>query len=141
MDSLYHHSSGIQIRFNDVDMLGHVTNSAYPQYFDLGRMAYINEVFGEQISWDRQGLILVSISIDFMNSIKLYDKVKVRTKVVRIGNKSLEMVQDIYNETTNLVAAKSKAIMVGYNGVDEVSIPIPELWRQKIADFEKALLA
>jgi acyl-CoA thioester hydrolase len=140
MDSLYLHSSEIQIRFNDVDMLGHVTNSAYPQYFDLGRMAYINEVFGEQMSWNREGLILVSISIDFMSSIKLYDRVRVRTKVVRIGNKSLEMAQDIFNETTNLVSAKSRAVMVGFNGIEEVSIPIPEHWRRQIADFEKDLL-
>jgi acyl-CoA thioester hydrolase len=140
MEPKYLHFCNLQIRFNDVDMLGHVTNSAYPQYFDLGRMAYINEVFGEQMSWNREGLILVSISINFLNSIKLYDKVQVRTKVVRIGNKSLEMVQDILNETTSRIAATSRAVLVGYNGMEEVSIPIPERWRGQIAKFEKDLL-
>lgn len=140
MEPKYLHSCNLQIRFNDVDMLGHVTNSAYPQYFDLGRMAYINEVFGEQMSWNREGLILVSISINFLNSIKLYDKVQVRTKVVRIGYKSLEMAQDILNETTSRIAATSSAVLVGYNGMEEVSIPIPERWRGQIAKFEKDLL-
>jgi acyl-CoA thioester hydrolase len=92
------------------------------------------------MSWNREGLILVSISINFLNSIKLYDKVQVRTKVVRIGNKSLEMVQDILNETTSRIAATSRAVLVGYNGMEEVSIPIPERWRGQIAKFEKDLL-
>lgn len=134
------HSSPIQIRFNDVDMLGHATNSVYPQYFDLGRMAYFESVLGERMDWRFDGLIMVSISIDFVAQIKLYDSVVVRTKIIRLGNKSLDMVQDLYNETTGKIVAKSNGVMVGYNGKEEVSIPIPTRWRERIAAFESDVL-
>jgi acyl-CoA thioester hydrolase len=83
---------------------------------------------------------MVSISIDFVAQVKLYDTVFVRTKIIRLGNKSLDMVQDIFNETTGKVVAKSKGVMVGYNGADEASIPIPTRWRERIAAFESDVL-
>lgn len=42
----YFHSTPIQIRFNDIDQLGHATNSVYQQYFDLGKMAYLDQEIG-----------------------------------------------------------------------------------------------
>ena len=130
----------IQIRFNDLDRLDHVTNSVYQQYFDLGRMEYFRKVFQEQMDWSVEGLILASVAIDFLNPIKLYDEIVVRTKIYKIGNKSLKMSQELYNLTTGKVAATSKSAMVGYNNSKEITITIPERWRKKIADFEQDLL-
>ncbi len=133
----YHHTTPVQLRFNDIDMLGHTTNSVYQQYFDLGRMEYIKDVLEEKMNWQSEGLILVNISISFMSPIKLNDDIEVRTKVVKLGNKSLEMIQEVYNISTSQVAAQSKAVMVGFNGTKEVSIPLPERWRSSIIAFEK----
>lgn len=132
----YFHSTPIQIRFNDIDQLGHATNSVYQQYFDLGRMEYFNEVLKEQMDWEVEGLILASISIEYLNPIKLYDKVIVRSKIHHIGNKSLKMSQDLFDESTGKIAATSKATMVGYSNKDESTIRIPERWRKSIFAYE-----
>ena len=95
----YFHKHPIQKRFSDIDMLGHVTNSIYQQYFDLGRMYYFSEVLNEKMDWQDEGLILVSININFMAQVKLYEDIEVRTKIVKLGNKSLEMHQQIFNLT------------------------------------------
>ena len=34
----------IQIRFNDVDRLGHVNNNSYFSYYDLGKEEYLNNI-------------------------------------------------------------------------------------------------
>lgn len=132
----YFHSTPLQIRFNDIDQLGHATNSVYQQYFDLGRMEYFNEVLKEQMDWEVEGLILASISIEYLNPIKLYDKVIVRSKIHHIGNKSLKMSQDLFDESTGKIAATSKATMVGYSNKDESTIRIPERWRKSIFAYE-----
>lgn len=132
----YFHSTPIQIRFNDIDQLGHATNSVYQQYFDLGRMEYFNEVLKEQMDWEVEGLILASISIEYLNPIKLYDKVIVRSKIHHIGNKSLKMSQDLFDESTGKIAATSKATMVGYSNKYESTIRIPERWRKSIFAYE-----
>lgn len=137
MEYTIYYTYPVQIRFNDIDLLGHVTNSAYPQYFDLGRMAYFNAVLKEQMDWQQEGLILVSIQIDFKSQIILYDKVLVRTKVVRLGNKSLTMLQELINETTGSVAATSMATMVAYSSEKGESIVMPGRWRQRIMEHEQ----
>lgn len=133
----FYHYCPLQIRFNDIDTLGHATNSVYQQYFDLGRMEYFSDVLQEQMDWQEEGLILVSININYLAPVKLYDEIEVRTKIVKLGNKSLEMVQQVYNLTNQSVAAESKSIMVGFSGKIQQSIPVAERWRKRIANFEK----
>ena len=133
----YFHSTSIQIRFNDIDKLGHVTNSVYQQYFDLGRMAYFNDVLKEQMDWEVEGLILANITIDYINPIELHDQIIVRTKVYNIGNKSLKMCQELYNNTTSLIAASSKSVMVAYSNKTKTTLKVPERWVVSILSFEK----
>jgi acyl-CoA thioester hydrolase len=136
----YYHITPIQIRFNDIDQLGHVTNSVYQQYLDLGKMSYFNDVLKELMDWEIEGLILASISIDYINPIKLNDKVVVRTKIYSIGNKSLKMSQEIFDESTGKIIASSKATMVAYSNKNESTIMVPERWRRSIIAFERDVL-
>jgi acyl-CoA thioesterase FadM len=41
----------IQIRFNDIDLAGHVHNAIYLSYFEQGRLDFFN-----RFSWRRLGL-------------------------------------------------------------------------------------
>lgn len=132
----YHHSTPIQIRFNDIDQLGHATNSVYQQYFDLGKMNYFNKVLEEQMDWEAEGLILASITIDYLTPIFLNDKVMVRSKIYQIGNKSLKMSQDLFDESTGQVAATSKSTMVCFSNKQQSTLVIPKRWRDRIAAFE-----
>ncbi len=136
----FYHFTPIQIRFNDIDQLSHVTNSVYQQYFDLGRMSYFNEVLREQMDWEAEGLILANISIDFLNPIELYDEVEVHTKIYHIGNKSVKMHQELFNKSRQNIAASSKSIMVCYSNSSKTTLVVPERWRKSIAEFEKDML-
>lgn len=46
MEGNFKHITPIQIRFNDIDHLGHVNNNAYFAYYDLGKERYIIDVLG-----------------------------------------------------------------------------------------------
>jgi len=136
----YFHSYPIQIRFNDIDQLGHVTNSVYQQYFDLGKMTYFEQVLGERMDFQTEGLIVVTLTINFLSSVKLYDEVEVRTKVTRLGNKSLDIEQEIFDKTSGETVAECKSVMVGFKGSTEESILIPDRWRGRIVEFETDVL-
>jgi acyl-CoA thioester hydrolase len=137
MDYKFFQTSPLQMRFSDIDMLGHATNSIYQQYFDLGRMKYFKDVLMEEMDWREEGLILVNFAVNYISQIKLYDEIEVRTKVVKLGNKSLHILQQVFNITRNEIAAEGKSIMVGYHGNSGVSIPVPMRWRERIVRFEK----
>ncbi|MGE0078956.1 MAG: acyl-CoA thioesterase [Bacteroidales bacterium] len=135
----FYHYTPIQIRFNDIDQLEHVTNSVYQQYYDLGRLSYFEDVLKEHMNWDVEGPVLASISIEFLLPIRLFDKIEVRSKIFEVGNKSIKMTQEIYNHTKGEVSSTSKAVMVNFSNSSGKTLPVPDKWRKQIAEFEKDL--
>lgn len=49
---VFHHALPIQLRFNDVDKFGHVNNTVYFSFYDLGRLnispPYVREWTGKR---------------------------------------------------------------------------------------------
>jgi acyl-CoA thioester hydrolase len=127
----------IQIRFNDIDGLKHVNNSVYFNYFDLGRVAYFKDIFRGTVDYFENGLIIASTKTDFFKQVSLEDSIEVVTKVVRIGNKSFDLLQQVRDAENQEIICESTTVMVCFNFKENQSMPIPEEWRQLIDAFEK----
>ncbi len=136
-DIQFNHSTAIQIRFNDVDGLGHVNNTTIQEYFDLGRMYYMNAVFSDTIFKGDETVIVVNINTDFFTPVYLKDELEVKTAIVGIGTKSLKMVQQVSCKETGRVKASCKSVMVGFNKVTEQSLELLPEWRDAISRWEK----
>lgn len=133
----FYHSLPVQIRFNDVDMARHINNSAYNEFFDLGRLDYFIKVIGRNMDFDGISLVIASIHIDFFKPIFLDDQIKVRSKVISIGNKSLDMVQEITRKGESAPAASATTVMVCFDYLNQTSVLLPDVWIQKIREFEQ----
>lgn len=131
------HIIEIQIRFNDIDGLGHVNNSVYAQYFDMGRQNYFETLNEGPINWKKAGLIIASTHTDFLFPIFLKDRIKVGTRILKIGNKSLKMEQIIFDEITHQTKATCQSVMVGFDPITNESMVIPDFWRNTIYDYEE----
>jgi acyl-CoA thioester hydrolase len=130
-------TTNIQIRFNDIDGLGHVNNSVYSQYFDQGRMQYFTHLNnGEDVDWHEARLIIASTHIDFIKPVFLNEPIEVHTAVYKLGNKSLKMIQKLINTSTGELKATCKSVMVGFDPVLSEAIVLPPNWRQAIAAFD-----
>ena len=64
------HITAIQIRFNDIDIAGHINNAIYMEYSDLAKMHYFNEVFKNTINWKEKGFVLAHFSLDYFEDRK-----------------------------------------------------------------------
>ncbi|MBU8891572.1 MAG: acyl-CoA thioesterase [Bacteroidales bacterium] len=135
----FFHKTPIQIRFNDIDIMAHVNNSVYQNYFDMARMHYFEEIFEQKMNWKEKALVLAKISIEYLNPIFLDEEIIVLSKVYKLGNKSLQMTQEIVNATTNEIKAKNDAVLVAYESKSNESAPLSVDWRNKIVKFEKDL--
>ncbi|AHW59908.1 acyl-CoA thioester hydrolase [Draconibacterium orientale] len=133
------HSVPVQIRFNDIDLMGHVYNAKYQEFFDLARLNYFKTVLGELISWTHKGLIIASVKVDYLQPTFLEDEIHVETSVSSLGEKSLEMTQAVYKNHNPEPVAICKSVMVCFDMKARVSEPIPEVWRKKFTDFEPGL--
>lgn len=138
-NSKYLHSVSIQVRFNDVDIVGHVNNVMHHHYLDYARLQYFKKVFGCNIDWnDRLALVLASITSDFLVPIEMDDDVFVETKIWRLGNKSLQMSQRIISKKNaeTVINTESSTVLVGFDQVEKYAVEIPQEWKEKIIAFE-----
>ncbi len=133
----FHQESPVQIRFNDIDLLGHVNNATLQEYFDLGRMHYIHEAFGDELFKGNKALIIASIHTDFVMPTFLREDIVVKTAILRIGEKSLQMEQHLVETNTNEVKAVCKSVMVAIDKQMHQSIVMPQSWRDKIGKLEQ----
>jgi len=135
----FFHKTGIQIRFNDIDVLQHVNNTVYQNYFDSARFHYFKQVLGKGRFENDQWVVLATITIDFVEPIFINDIIEVQTKITNIGEKSMTMVQQIaaIKGTGQVIKTRTSSILVGYNIDINKAIEIPQEWREKIANYER----
>ena len=56
----------IQMRFADIDVLGHVNNVNQQHYFDLGKCDFYKQVLGLTPYWKTAGLIIVASQTNYL---------------------------------------------------------------------------
>lgn len=133
------HRTPVQIRFNDIDLMGHVYNAKYQEFFDLARLEYFEKVLGSLISWDEEGLVIASVKVDFIEPTFLNDLIEVETHISSVGEKSLQMFQQLYKNGKTEPACVCTTIMVSYNMKEKLSRPIPIAWKERIKTYEPEL--
>ena len=133
------HITPIQIRFNDIDLMGHVYNAKYQEFFDLARIKYFDEVLGNLINWMQKGLIIASVKVDYLQSTFLNDELMVVSHITSLGRKSLEMTQQVYKKNQQEPVAVGKTVMVCYDMKERISEVIPQVWREKFIENEPNL--
>lgn len=132
----FKHIKKIQIRFGDIDLLGHVNNGVQLSYLDLARMDYLMQVYGEDIEWKDSALIVAHLTIDYLSSITLNDKVEVHTRIYKIGNKSIALYQNIVDTMSGEIKTKTSQVMVAYDPKNGKSVPLTEILKTRIEEFE-----
>ena len=133
----FNHQDIIQIRFNDIDVLGHVNNAVQITYFDFGKIKYFEALKNQVLDWRGSELVMVNVNVDFLEPIFISNHIAVKTKVYEIGNKSLKLVQMIKDYKTNHVKSVCRSVMCGFDPKTNKSLLISDEWRDLINRFEK----
>ncbi len=120
------HAVPLQLRFNDIDVLGHVNNNAQLALFDVGKTEFYNALRGQLADWSRVEAVIVNINCTFMEQIHFTDPMEVRTRVKRIGEKSFTLQQILRNVATGQICSMCESVMVSVDYATRASKPIPE---------------
>lgn len=137
----FKHKIPIQIRFKDIDRMGHVNNANYLTYIELARVKYFEDVVRLDKKWSPEvGIILARIEIDFKAPVFLHDSIFVYTRCSRIGTKSITLDWAVVRQKENSeeVVAQGIAVLVCYDYRSEKTIPVPEKHRIAIEQFENS---
>ena len=137
MDTIkFKHTLPIQVRFNDVDSYGHVNNTIYFSFYDLGKTTYFDELKKGFPDLSEIAAVIVNAQVDFLSPVFMSEQIAVQTSVTEIGNKSFKMLQQVINTVTDEVKCICRTVMVGFDKASNNSQPIPEEWKTAIAKFE-----
>lgn len=125
----------LQIRFCDVDSLGHVNNAFYLSYFELARMKFFR-LSGLKIDWSKTGIIIARIEIDYLKPLLLHNAAEVICKPGKTGNKSFELHYEIVSlkESVREIICKGKSIQVCFDYEKGQSITIPDEWEKVLTN-------
>lgn len=135
--SEFHHYLPITVRYSDIDAQGHVNNTRFATYFEIGRLTYLKDLG----LWDgknflRLGVIVADMHIAYLKPIILGQGIEVATRVSHIGNKSIKFEFQIVDQSSRQILSKAETINVGYDYESETTCPISKEWRDTINQFE-----
>jgi acyl-CoA thioester hydrolase len=133
----YKFSYPLQIRYGDLDPQWHVNNAHFVTFIEQARFAYLVEVglFDGQSFLDL-GLIVADVHVSYIAPITYLQKIRIGTRVSRIGTKSLTFEYLVEDEASMQKLASAETIMVAYDYRQHSSMPVPTAWREKITTFE-----
>ena len=114
----------IQVRFSDLDVMGHVNNSVYLSYFEMTRVHYFRELLGLNWDWRTEGVLLVRNEVDYVKPILLHHQPEIYMTLEKIGEKSISLLYEI--KVDGELCTKGKSVLVCYNAEEGKTIPVPE---------------
>lgn len=123
-------SSKIQLRWNDIDMLGHLYNGQYQHLFDVGKSDFFEQVLHFDHRWvfTNKGLLTAQTLNNYYEPTEINEPVVVETSVERVGNKSFTLFQQLKNSDTGVVKADSRSVLVCYDPSLKSSVVIFADW-------------
>lgn len=131
----FRHAVPLQLRFNDIDVLGHVNNNAQLALFDVGKTEFYNVLRGQLADWSKVEAVIVNLNCTFMQQIHFNDPMEVRTRVKKIGERSFTIQQILRNTATGGICSMCESVMVSVDAATLTSKPIPENISEGLADW------
>jgi acyl-CoA thioester hydrolase len=123
-----------EVTFRDLDVFGHVNNAVYLTYIENARLGYLREALGVE-SLEDLLVILAKVRIDFRSRASLGELLEIGARVSRIGTKSFDVDHEVRGPDARLVAVASTTLVTfDYRG--DTTMPVPDLWRERIQSFE-----
>ena len=113
----------IQVRFSDLDVMGHVNNSVYLSYFEYARVQYFAKLLGTNWDWKKNGVLLVRNEVDYHRPVLLTDVPEVFVFVDSVGSKSFTLSYEV--KVKDVLTTTGKSVLVSFDSIQNSSIEVP----------------
>ena len=105
-------SHPIEVRFRDVDMLGHVNNAVVVTFLEVARFAWWRDYLDGR-PFEDEGFLIARIEVDYRRPILISDAIRIEVRCSRIGTSSFDLVSRIVDADGTLFAeGKTVQVMV-----------------------------
>ncbi|SDQ36058.1 acyl-CoA thioester hydrolase [Halopelagius longus] len=118
----------VDVRFQDLDAVGHVNNAVYATYCEQARVDFFEDVIGLR-STDLN-IVLASLQLQYRKPIEGTGTVSVELDVPEVGNSSFTMAYELTYEGE--VVATGESVQVVVDPETRESVRVPDSWREAV---------
>jgi acyl-CoA thioester hydrolase len=121
--SAYRYWTREQVRFADLDMIGHVNNTVYATYVESGRAAFMQEI-GLWTPGVGVQSVVARLEIDYRRELLYRAQLEIGVRVLAIGRSSFRLGCGIFSD--GICHATGLSVVVRWNSQTRTSMPLDE---------------
>lgn len=118
----------IQVRFADIDVMGHVNNAVYLSYFEMARVLIFSKLLGSNWDWNQFGVLLRKNEIEYIKPVTLNEQPIISLKTEKLGTKSFVLSYEL--KVKDEVRTTGSSVMVCFDATKNQTIEIPSKMRE-----------
>jgi len=134
MPSGFEHTARVQLRWRDIDLLGHLNQSVYHELLEEGRIGLIAELVrrvGAEVG--HGGYVLAHVDLDYLSEVrKDHGVVDVVVRLSQVGTSSLTLHNEI-RLLDGTIAASGSSVLVAWDPVRRSKRVITEQERSALS--------
>lgn len=130
--SAFAHQRPVEIRFNDIDILGHVNNTVYFSIYDTGKAWFFKDIVDWEIDWRTVETVIANIDCAYLAPLFFGEKLVVATRCESLHDRSFRLLQVIGCPDTGVIKSACETVMVSFDPETQKSAPMPERWRRAL---------
>ena len=130
----------LRVRWMECDAQGIVFNGAYMDYLEVGQSEYYRNLGFSIYKIAAQGYFdtaVVKVEIEYKAPARVDDMLDLPVRVSNIGNTSLTLNIEIYQNHSETLLTTIQSVYVGYHADSGNTRPVPDEMRELINHFEE----
>ena len=128
-------TTDIDLRFRDIDAMGHVNNAVYFTFFEYGRWRFLYSD-AQKDKFAGLTFILAHVSCDYRHPVRLEDLLTLHMWVHKIGHSSFGFRYRLVDRTDpTRVFAPGESVQVFFDYQENRSEPIPDAIRAALMTY------
>lgn len=135
----FNFSFPIQMRWNDMDALGHVNNGIYVTYFEIARGKYMLDAC-PQWDWQKDMFLIANVNVDYRKELLLTaQNPRVYMRTSKIGTKSFVLEYAITSQKGEelILHASGSTTQIMFDMKSRTTIEIPDWVRESLTTFDE----
>ena len=125
----------IQVRFSDLDVMGHVNNSVYLSYFEIARVVFFTPLMGVNWDWQKNGVLIRKNEIEYFSPVLLHQEPEISIYTKSLGSKSFILEYDLH--VNEKLCTSGSSVLVCYDSINNTSINVPDKMRQVLEGLKR----
>lgn len=113
----------LEVRFRDLDALGHVNNAVMVTYLEVARWQWWRAWLAGR-PFDEEGFLIARVEVDYRQPILITDEVRVEVHCSRVGTTSFDLLYRVFRAQDGATLAEARTVQVMLDFATQTPAPL-----------------